>query len=93
MRWYLFVPYATCMPRSEVTPQLRAIGDQIRDMRERLDLTQGELAAKAGVSLDRVGDIEVGHRASRRTYLRLAEALGLSVEQMDELTSGEARVA
>lgn len=81
------------MPRSAVTPELRAIGDQIRDMREQLDLTQEQLGQKAGVSKDRIGDIEVGHRASRRTYLKVAAALGMTVEQMDELTNGEARVA
>ena len=74
------------MARSEVTVEQRAVGRVIRNLREEQGDTQEQLAVKAGVSRARVIDIELGHRASRRTYLAIAKALGMPVEEMDDLT-------
>ncbi len=55
----------------------------LRDARERLGLTQAELAERAGVSRQLVGGVEAGrHTPAVDAALRLARALGLSVEEL-----------
>lgn len=55
------------------------VGEKLRRLRERLGLTQKEVAEKAGVSYGLIGQIESGRTQSSVTTLsRLAEALGVS---------------
>jgi transcriptional regulator with XRE-family HTH domain len=75
------------MPRSQRTPELQKIGARLRDIRERRTETQRKIAERAGISESHYKGIEGGHwPARRRTYLAIARALDISVEDMDEIT-------
>lgn len=51
--------------------------------RARLDLTQAELAERAGVTRKSINAIETGHMVpSTILALKLAQALGVTVEQL-----------
>ena len=80
------------MARSRRTPELIRIGAAIKDRREQRGETQKQVAENAGISQWHYSDIELGHRASRRTYLLVADALDITVEDMDELTGQEVNV-
>lgn len=56
-----------------------ALGRLVRTQRERLHLTQNELAAKVGVSRSAISELEAGRIAQPRAtvFARLAKALGL----------------
>ncbi|MBL1107338.1 helix-turn-helix transcriptional regulator [Streptomyces sp. 5-8] len=60
------------------------IGDRIRSLREFRDLTQEQLAARAGVHVDTIRKLEQGQRQSARiTTLRaLARALDVQLERL-----------
>lgn len=65
---------------------LRAVGLRVRLARVVTRETQDGLAARAGVSRVTLGSIERGdHPAVVLTYVRIARALGLS---LDELLAG-----
>jgi hypothetical protein len=57
-----------------------AVGITIRDERLRRDWPLRILAAKAGLSVAAVHNVEAGRAASLDTYIRLADALGLRLE-------------
>jgi transcriptional regulator with XRE-family HTH domain len=65
---------------------------RLQEWRERRQLTQTELARRAGVAPSTVARIELGvHRARHETALRLANALDVRFEQLLEwLTETEA---
>ena len=55
---------------------MNALGQKIRKQRYQKELTQAELAEKAGVSTSFIGHIERGSRIlSLETFLRLCKAL------------------
>jgi DNA-binding XRE family transcriptional regulator len=53
--------------------------NRIKENRGRLDITQEQLAKKAGVSRETVGRIENGKNADLITAMDLADALGVSL--------------
>jgi len=61
-----------------------SIGDRIRSLREFRDLTQEELAARAGVHVDTIRKLEQGQRQSARinTLRALARALDVQLERL-----------
>lgn len=61
-----------------------SIGDRIRSLREFRDITQEELATRAGVSVDTVRKLEQGQRQSARinTLRALARALDVQLERL-----------
>lgn len=61
-----------------------SIGDRIRSLREFRDVTQEELATRAGVSVDTVRKLEQGVRQSARinTLRALARALDVQLERL-----------
>jgi transcriptional regulator with XRE-family HTH domain len=61
-----------------------SIGDRIRSLREFRDLTQEELAARAGVHVDTIRKLEQGVRQSARinTLRALARALDVQLERL-----------
>ena len=64
-------------------------GETLRLARVKAGLSQGELAAKAGIGPDTVSRLESGHQAARpNTLQRLADALGI---QKTELLHGDKR--
>ena len=74
-------------------PELVRIGAVIRDRRERRGEVRRVVADRAGIHPVTLKKIELGSlTASRLLYLRIADALDISVEDMDELTGQEAQV-
>jgi transcriptional regulator with XRE-family HTH domain len=66
------------MDRTTQTPAelQRDLGDRLRRMRIDRDLSQAQLAAKAGVSLKTLRNLELGAGSSVDTLLRTLKALG-----------------
>lgn len=63
------------------------VGHQLRQIRKRLNITQEELAARAGCDQSTIAGIETGRRTGRLELLvRIARALNVS---LDELVEGE----
>ena len=55
----------------------------VRAWREHLGLTQAEVAARADMSQAALAQIESGkHKTRKATLTKLAEALGLNLEQL-----------
>lgn len=50
--------------------------------REHLRLTQGEVAARLGISQSAYAQMEAGKRPRKATLKKVAEAMGLEVEQL-----------
>ncbi len=69
------------MKTEDRAPALAAIGSRVKQRRRELTITQEALAEKAGLSKSFVSEVEGGQAsASGLMYLRLAEALEVSVE-------------
>ena len=66
----------------EKHPDLVALGQTIRRLRREADLTQEELAARAGISANYVGEIERGE-CNPSTLVLFALARGLNVRPAD----------
>lgn len=60
------------------------MGYKIREVRERLNMTQVELAVKSGVSRTTISNLENGVESvtTTRTLNKLAYALGVNVEDL-----------
>jgi transcriptional regulator with XRE-family HTH domain len=66
----------------------------IRELRQRKLLSQRELAEKAGVSETTIVKLELGvTKPQPRTLRKIAEALGLSAEEMADLVAGPGKAA
>ncbi|MFJ8855081.1 helix-turn-helix domain-containing protein [Streptomyces sp. NPDC102437] len=66
------------MPAERVTARRREIGDQIRAARLYANLSQEEVALRAGITLGPYNRIEQGHAAARiDTLIRVADAIGV----------------
>ena len=63
----------------EKHPDLVALGQTVRRLRREADLTQEELAARAGISANYVGEIERGE-CNPSVLVMFAVARGLGVE-------------
>jgi len=62
---------------------LQIDGDKVRELRERLLLTQTQLGERAGLSLYTVSSVERGaHSATFKTARALAKALGVEPEEL-----------
>ena len=60
--------------------------DDLKALRERRLLTQGDLAAAAGVGIATISRVETGRvKPSLRTIRALAKPLGMSAEEMYDL--------
>jgi DNA-binding XRE family transcriptional regulator len=82
---------AQCADESDVTIPHEVVkanvrGDtMVKAWREHLGLTQDELAAKAGISQPAVAKLEKpDSRPRRATLKKLAAAMGIEVEQLEE---------
>ena len=59
------------------------VGRRVRELRERRQLTQNELSAKAGISLKHLGELERGRgNPSLRSIHNLATALQVSLSEL-----------
>jgi transcriptional regulator with XRE-family HTH domain len=61
--------------------------NRLREIRVRQDMSQGILATLSGVSLRTIGRIESGMPASERTMERLAKALQVPIEDLEDPTN------
>lgn len=62
---------------------LAQFGKRVRTLRERLGLSQEELADKAGIHRTYVGGVERGERnLGLKNVFRIAKALGVSVSEL-----------
>lgn len=63
---------------------MRAVGDNIREQRARLGLTQEELAARTKFGKTRISDLERNRYRwpDTKTLVKLAEALGCSIDDL-----------
>jgi transcriptional regulator with XRE-family HTH domain len=59
------------------------LGERVREARERLKLTQEQLASRARVSQGTIANLESGYRARPRNLLLLAEALGVTPQWLE----------
>jgi len=76
-------PQRRSKPRS---PEHAALGEAIRRLRVEADMSQEQLAERAGTDLTQVGGIERGVRnPSYTTLVRLAAALETSVGELTSL--------
>ena len=65
------------------TQKDEALGNRVKKIRNQKDLTQEELAVKAGLSQTTVGLLEVGkRRVSLRTLQKIASALGVKTKDL-----------
>lgn len=72
------ITFLTFMAEYETSEELeQELGAQIRAARLRRNLTQEELAAKAGVSRVSIRSLEKGDGSSVQTFVRVLKALGL----------------
>ena len=68
---------------SQEDKNIAAFGKKVATMRQKRDLTQDQLAAKTGLSLDTIGAIEQGRRWARLTTLhKLAKGLGVTTDEL-----------
>lgn len=59
------------------------MGNRIREIRKRRNLTQKQLAAKIGVADSTVSQYETGKRSvDNETLLKLGEVLGVSIDEI-----------
>jgi DNA-binding XRE family transcriptional regulator len=64
------------------------VGARVRSARAEAGLTQAELAEKSGIRQSHISRIENGeHSATHKTLAKLAEAMGTSVEHLQETRS------
>ncbi|MFD4908880.1 helix-turn-helix domain-containing protein [Kitasatospora purpeofusca] len=80
---------------SEVSDFLKAIGKQIKLLRERAGLTQKEFAKKVGYTESLIGAVEQGKRTPQRELLeaseRVLDAGGLLIVTSDDIESAKAK--
>ena len=63
---------------------LQKIGNRIRDYRTRMEMTQGELAERSGVSMGTIVRMEQGNTVSTLLFISVLRTLGL-LENMEVL--------
>jgi transcriptional regulator with XRE-family HTH domain len=79
-------------PPPPPAPQLLALAAAIRHLRRERDLSQEALAFAAGVHPKHVSEIERANKDPRATtVLRLAEALGVTVAELYDLSESQGR--
>ena len=59
-------------------------GERVRSLREQRGWTQDGLAARAVIDVQTLRRIERGGRVRRRSLLRVAQALGLTIEELQQ---------
>ncbi|MGW5737033.1 MULTISPECIES: helix-turn-helix domain-containing protein [Streptomyces] len=65
-------------PDDRVLARRRAVGDQIRRVREHHNLTQQDVCSRSGIDLASYSRIEQGHSSPKLdTLIRIADAIGV----------------
>lgn len=70
-------------PDDRVIARRREVGEQIRRVREHLNLTQHEVCGRAGVDVASYSRIEQGHASPLLdTLIRIADAMGVELHEL-----------
>lgn len=65
------------------TALYKAIGNRIREARQKLGMSQAALAEKSRISLPHMSDVELGKKKMQvATFIRIAEALQISSDAL-----------
>jgi transcriptional regulator with XRE-family HTH domain len=79
---------ASCSSKGEMPSKLhhrRKLGDKIREYRKRAGLTQEQLAEKADLHHNFIGEVERGNmETSLTSMLKISKALGIRVRDLVE---------
>lgn len=68
---------------SQEDKNVAAFGKKVAAMRQKRNMTQDQLADKAGLSIDTISSIERGKRWARLTTLhQLAKGLGVTTDEL-----------
>jgi len=74
----------------EPAPELRALGGAIRHLRRERELSQEALAFAADIHPKHLSEIERANKDPRATtVVRLADALGVTVAELYDLSEGD----
>jgi transcriptional regulator with XRE-family HTH domain len=61
----------------------KALGNNIKSLREKHNLTQEQLAEKSGLSLDYIGKIEVCiNKPGFRSLIKISKALNIHIKEL-----------
>lgn len=63
-----------------IDPELKQIGDLLKQCRENANLTQAQLGERVGVQAAQISKIESGRNLTIATIVKVLKALGLSAE-------------
>lgn len=70
-------------PDDRVLTRRREVGEQIRRVREHLNLTQPDVCGRSGIDLASYSRIEQGHSSPLLdTLIRIADAMGVSLAEL-----------
>ncbi|WP_108990461.1 helix-turn-helix domain-containing protein [Streptomyces coelicoflavus] len=70
-------------PDERVTARRRQVGEQIRRVREHLNLTQLDVCGRSGIDVATYSRIENGHSSPvLDTLIRIADAMGVELEEL-----------
>jgi transcriptional regulator with XRE-family HTH domain len=86
-------PHTNVMASACLITSVKSLGDRLKEKREELGLSQGELAKRAGVSQGTIGNLEAGIRKTARALVSIAKALGVSPEWLQTGHGGHAAPA
>lgn len=70
-------------PDERVIARRRQVGEQIRRVREHLNLTQLDVCGRSGIDVATYSRIENGHSSPvLDTLIRIADAMGVELEEL-----------
>ena len=70
-------------PDERVIARRRLVGERIRHVRERLNLTQHDVCGRSGIDVATYSRIEQGHASPKLdTLIRIADAMGVELEEL-----------
>ncbi|WP_112469402.1 helix-turn-helix domain-containing protein [Streptomyces triticisoli] len=70
-------------PDDRVLARRRQVGERIRRVRERLNLTQTDVCGRSGIDIATYSRIEQGHSSPKvDTLIRIADAMGVELEDL-----------
>lgn len=70
-------------PDDRVLARRRQVGERIRRVRERLNLTQADVCGRSGIDIATYSRIEQGHSSPKvDTLIRIADAMGVELEDL-----------
>ncbi|MGW0566049.1 helix-turn-helix domain-containing protein [Streptomyces tauricus] len=72
-------------PDDQVLARRRAVGDQIRRVREHHNLTQQDVCNRSGIDIASYSRIEQGHASPKLdTLIRISDAIGVRLAELVE---------